>query len=94
MILFWIFWGIDAIVALIALYFFFIGIADGSVSSFNIALWFVLLAALAAVLIGSFMLKSADKLMAAKILSGVLAIPALLFFLFFIILIGSGTKWN
>ena len=46
---FWILWGIDAIVGAIAVAFFFIGIADGSVSSFNIALWLVILAALAAV---------------------------------------------
>ncbi len=36
MILFWILWGIDAIVALIAVYFFIVGLSDGSVSSFNI----------------------------------------------------------
>lgn len=94
MILFWIFWGIDAIVALIALYFFFIGLGDGSVSSFNMGIWLVLLIALAAVLFGSLALKGAGNLNVAKILAGLLAIPALLFFLFFVIVIVSGERWN
>ena len=94
MILFWVFWGIDAIVALIALYFFFIGLADGSVSSFNMGLWLILLIGLAAVLIGSFSLKAAGKLALAKVLAGVLAVPALLFLIFFIVVIASGEKWN
>lgn len=94
MILFWVFWGIDAIVALIALYFFFIGLTDGSVSSFNIGMWLVLLVALAAVLLGSLALKAADNLTLAKILTGLLAIPALLFFLFFVVVIASGERWN
>ena len=94
MVLFWILWGIDTLVALIALYFFFIGLADGSVSSFNMGLWLVLLIGLAVVLIGSLSLKAAGKPALAKILAGVLAFPALLFFLFFIIVIASGEKWN
>lgn len=94
MILFWVFWGIDAIVALIALYFFFIGLADGSVSSFNMGLWLVLLVVLAAVLLGSLTLKAAGNLNVAKILSGILAVPALLVLLFFIIVIASGERWN
>ncbi len=94
MILFWIFWGIDAIVALIALYFFFIGLADGSVSSFNMGLWLVLLVALAGVLLGSLALKGAGNLNVAKILAGLLAVPALLFLLFFAVVIASGERWN
>ncbi len=94
MILFWVFWSIDAIVALIALSFFFIGIGDGTVSSFNIALWLVLLAVLAGVLIGSFILKLRGKMIPAKILAGILAIPALLVLLFFVILISSDVRWN
>ncbi|RFS15108.1 osmoprotectant transporter permease [Emticicia sp. C21] len=94
MILFWVFWGIDAIVALIALYFFFVGLADGSVSSFNMGLWLVLLIVLAGVLFGSLALKAAGNLNVAKILSGALAVPALLFLLFFVVVIASGEKWN
>jgi hypothetical protein len=94
MILFWIFWGIDAIVAIIALYFFFIGLADGSVSSFNIGIWIVLLVVLTVLLFGTLTLKSAGNLLLARLLAGLLAVPALLFLLFFSIVIVSGTKWN
>ena len=62
MILFWIFWGIDTIVALVLLYLFFIGLSDGSVSSFNIGLWFLLLLVSIGLLGGSFYLKSKEKL--------------------------------
>ena len=94
MILFWTLWCIDAVVALVALYFFFIGLGDGSVSSFNGGLWFGLLVGLAAVLGGSLMLKSAGHLVAAKVLLSVLAIPALLFFLFFLIATLTKARWN
>lgn len=94
MILFWTLWGIDAVVALVALYFFFVGLGDGSVSSFNGGLWFGMLVGLAAVLGGSLMLKSSDHLMAAKVLLSVLAIPAILFFLFFLIAILTKARWN
>ena len=45
MIVFRLFLAIDAAAALVALYFFFIGLGDGSVSSFNIAIWLALLGA-------------------------------------------------
>ena len=94
MTLFWVFWGIDAIVAFIALYFFFIGLSDGSVSSFNIRMWVVLLIVLAALLLGTLALKSAGNLSLAKILAGLLAVPALLCLLFFLVVMVSGEKWN
>lgn len=94
MLLFWVFWSIDAIVALIALYFFFIGLADGSVSSVNITIWAALLAALAALLIGTLYLKSGGNMTLAKILTGILAIPALLAALAIVVMVASGTKWN
>ena len=94
MILFWIFWGIDTIVALVLLYLFFIGLSDGSVSSFNIGLWFLLLLVSIGLLGGSFYLKSKEKLLIAKILLGVEAIPALFFFLFFLIMILSKPNWQ
>ena len=50
--------AIDAIAALVILYFFMIGLADGSVSSFNMELWFGVLAAVAAILGGGLLLKA------------------------------------
>ena len=94
MILFWILWGIDALVALVAIYFFFEGLGDGSVSSLNGLLWLGILAALAAVLGGGWMLKVSGQLKSAKILLSVVAIPAVLFFLFFLLVILSKPRWN
>lgn len=92
--LFWIFWGIDALVALIAIYFFVVGLADGSVSANNIMLWLLLLGTLMALLAGGLYLKSAGKLLWANALLGVLAVPAFLFCLFFIVAIASDVRWN
>jgi hypothetical protein len=94
MILFRILWVIDAIVALIVLYFFIIGLGDGSVSSYNSALWGGILAALAGILGGSILLKNAGQLKMAKALLWVLAIPALLYGLFMLVAVFSGAKWN
>jgi hypothetical protein len=43
------FLSVDIVALFIALYFFFAGISDGSVSSFNIALWLAVLGGLTAV---------------------------------------------
>ncbi len=94
MILFWILWGIDAIVALVAVYFFVVGLGDGSVSSYNGTLWFGILISLAALLGGSWGLKYLGKVGTAKVLLSVVAVPAFLFFLFFLITILSKPRWN
>ena len=79
---YWIFWGIDALIAAIAVLFFVIGLMDGSVSSFNMGLWIVILAGLAAVLGGAHALRRARKGVLARILLGVLAVPGILAGLF------------
>jgi hypothetical protein len=84
MILFKVLWGIDAVVAIVILYFFFTGMADGSVSSFNMGLWIAMIAGLMAILFGSLWLKSHDHLLLAKTLLCILAVPALLYTLFFL----------
>ncbi|MBK8966308.1 MAG: osmoprotectant transporter permease [Saprospiraceae bacterium] len=94
MITFWILWGIDAIAALVAIVFFFIGIADGSVSSSNSGIWFMLLAGIAAILLGSLWLKAHDYLGLAKTLLAVLAVPTALYGLFLLVLVFSNTRWN
>ncbi len=81
MTFFWILWGFDALIALIFIGFFLVGLADGSVSSFNIMLWLGILAGLAAVLLGSLYFKQHNLLGLAKSLLSVLAVPGFLFFL-------------
>jgi len=91
---FWFLWGIDALIAALVLYFFFLGIADGSVSAFNIGLWLAILAALAGVVGGSLWLRSAGKRGLATVVLLILAVPGLLFALFFIVLLITNPRWN
>jgi hypothetical protein len=91
---FWLLWAIDAVIASTALYFFVAGLADGSVSSFNMGLWITVLVALAAVFGGSLWLKSMGRRGLAVILLLILAAPGVIFALFFLILIVSGPRWN
>lgn len=94
MTLFWILWGIDALIALIALYFFFIGLVDGSVSSFNMGIWSLLLIGLAVIVFGSLWLKSVNQLGLAKGLLSILAIPGILYALFILMIIIGNPRWN
>ena len=92
--MFWILWAINALIGVIALVFFFWGLADGSVSSFNIGLWTGLLAALAAVIGGSLWLKSIGYRRLGISLLLLFAVPGLLYATFLAIVILSGESWN
>ena len=91
---FWVLWVIDALVGAITIFYFFVGLADGSVSSFNIGIWLVILAALTIVAAGSLWLKSIERQGLGVILLLALAVPAVLYALFLLIVIISGSKWN
>ena len=91
---FWIPWAIDAVIAAIAVFFFLWGLADGTVSSFNIGLWTILLGLLAALVAGSLWLRSNGKQGIAIALFWVLAGPGVLVGLFFLILIVGNPRWN
>ena len=82
MIIFRVVWAIAVIVALLGVAFFFIGIADGTVSSFNIVLWAAVLAGLAVVVFGSRALSKRGQVAAAAVLAAVLAVPGVLYALF------------
>ncbi|MGH7937736.1 MAG: osmoprotectant transporter permease, partial [Bryobacteraceae bacterium] len=73
----------DARVVSIVLCFFFSGLSDGSVSSFNGLLWLGLLAGVGVVVGGSLFLRRAGKLKSGLLLN-LLALPALGFGLFFL----------
>jgi hypothetical protein len=93
MIFFWILWIFDAIVALVVLYFFFIGLTDGSVSAFNGKLWTGILIGLIIIMLGSWFLRT-DHLSISKGLLAILAIPSFFYGLFLLIAILTGAKWN
>jgi hypothetical protein len=93
-IFFWLFWSINALIAAVVLYFFFQGLADGSVSSFNMLLWLALLAGVALVVVGSLFLRAIGKPYIGLILLLILALPGLAFGFFFLVLILSHPRWN
>jgi hypothetical protein len=84
---FWFLWSINAVIAAVALCFFFSLAAGGSVGSFNIVPWLAILAALAAVVGGSVWLRSAGQQAIAIVLLLLLAIPGALFVLLFLLLV-------
>jgi hypothetical protein len=92
--LFWALFSIDGAIALIVLFFFFAGLGDGSVSSFNIVLWLVILGSLAAILGGGLLLKSKGHLHLARIVLLIPAVPGLLFGLFILCAIILQPRWN
>ncbi len=91
---FWIVWGFDAFIAAVFLFFFFWGLADGTVSSFNIVLWLGILAGLAGILGGSLKLRSKGLTRAAWAVLSILAIPGLLGVLFFLAVLILQPRWN
>jgi hypothetical protein len=87
MALYWILLAVDGAAALVALYFFFIGLADGSVSSFNAGIWLALLG-------GGLAFNAAGRRRAACALLSVLAVPALLSGLLILMLIVLRPNWR
>ncbi len=86
--------GVDALAALVVVYFFFIGLADGSVSSFNMGLWLGILAAVAAVLgVGRTLNKKGQRAAANAVLA-ILAIPTLLYGLFILAVVITQPNWH
>jgi hypothetical protein len=86
--------AIDVAVALVVLYFFFIGLADGSVSSFNITLWLALLAGVAAILGGGWALNAKGQRGAAIGVLAILALPGFLFGMFVLAAVILQPRWN
>lgn len=91
---FWVRWSIDTVVAGVFVRFFFVGLGDHSVSSFNIVLWLGILAVLAVVVGGSLVLKATGRRAAAVVVAPLVAAPATLFALFWIVIIVSNPRWN
>jgi hypothetical protein len=91
--IFWTAWAIGALAAVPFVYFFMVGLGDGTVSSFNIVEWLGILGGFVGVLGGSLWLKS-QSLIAAIILALVLAVPALLALLFFLVILITNPRMN
>ncbi len=87
MILFGILCGIDALIAVTVLFFFFWGLADGTVSAFNIGLWLAILGAVTALFGGGIALRVYGQRVLAGLLLGVLAAPGVFYFLFLLLIL-------
>ena len=92
--LFWTLFSVDGAVALIVLFFFFAGLGDGSVSSFNMTLWLAILGGLAAILGGGWLLKSSGHPYLACGVLLILAVPGLLYAVFILSVIILQPRWN
>lgn len=86
--------GIDVLAALVVFYFFVVGLADGSVSSFNGELWFALLAGVAAVIGGGWVLQAKGHRGFAAAVLMILAVPAVVYALFITLILITQPRWN
>jgi hypothetical protein len=86
--------GLDSLAALVVVYFFAVGLADGSVSAFNGELWAGLLLGVAAVIGGGMLLQRAGRPLLANALLAVLALPTALYGFFMAVVLLSGASWN
>lgn len=84
----------DALIALVAVGFFMIGLADGSVSSFNFGLWTAILAGLAGILGGGYALRAWGRHKSAMALLLLLAVPGLVYVLFLALVLVTEPRWN
>jgi hypothetical protein len=94
MLLFRIFLLIDAAVALVALYFFAIGLDDGSVGSYNILFWTALLCGIAGIIGGGLPVASAGRPLLASGVLAILAVPALVLALFLLVVVILQPNWR
>lgn len=92
--LFWTLWILDAIAALIVLYFFFVGLSDGTVTSRNARLWAVFLVVIAGVLGGSYYFFTHGQLKTAYFILSLLAIPAVFMLIYLLFVVFGKVRWN
>ena len=91
---FWVLWGFCSLVAATVVFFFLWGVADGTVSSFNIVLWLVMLGGVGTVVFGSLALRRAGRPAAAVQLLLILAIPGIAYTIFLVAAVVLQPRWN
>lgn len=79
MAMFWVLFAIDSLLSVIALFFFFLGLANGFVSGFYMLLWLTLVVGTVGVKLAGLMLKNAQQPVRAARLLALLAAPGVLF---------------
>jgi len=86
--------GIDIVAAVIVGYFFFAGLADGSISAFNIQLWVGIIFVVVTIIASGVALRRAAKPVFANIVLAVLAVPVVLYGIFIGAVVITVTPWN
>ncbi len=86
--------GIDLLAAAVVLFFFLWGLSDGTVSSFNILLWLGMVGGVGAVVGGGAWLNAYGQRWLANGVLLILAIPAMLLVLFYLMVIILRPRWN
>ena len=86
--------GLDCLAALAAGYFFLVGLADGSVSEFNLGIWLALLLGVAAILGGGIALRRAGRPALGNLVLALLAVPTALYGLFIVLLLVTAPNWQ
>ncbi|MBS0239813.1 MAG: osmoprotectant transporter permease [Proteobacteria bacterium] len=89
-----VFLAVDAIALLIAAYFFFVGIGDGSISSFNVTLWLFVLAGIIAILGVGYHFRTQGQTAMANGVLAILAVPTILAGLFVLSILIAQPRWN
>ena len=84
----------SALTTLVAVAFFVIGIGDGSVSSFNLALWLGLLSVMALSIWAGYALYARARVALAIAALAVTAVPGVLAVLFVVLLLITQPRWN
>lgn len=80
--------------SLVPIYFFFVGLNDGSITSRNIGLWGIIMLVVAAVLFGTLWLKGHDHLSLSKLVLILAAVPGIFVLLYFLIVFTGKARWN
>jgi hypothetical protein len=86
--------AIDLVAAAIAAFFFLWGVSDGSVSSFNIGIWSLLLGGIAVIVGGGYALTRQGRSGLANALLLVLAVPTVGYALFILMILILQPRWN
>ena len=93
-VLFWICWSLVLGATLVAFYFFFIGLADGSVSQFNMGIWLMLVLGLPILLLSAFWLKSQDRIKTALALLSIPSLMVTAYLIFLAAILLGNNRWN
>jgi hypothetical protein len=85
---------VDLAIAIVVLYFFAAGLADGSISSFNIALWLFIIALAGGIPAGAVLLRRHARPRLANLVLLIPAVPGIVFLLFLLLMLVASPRWN